>query len=63
MNTQLENNILVQIISLIFKKNVYRPTFKSESYVAEIPENSQEGVPVTFLGNSIPEVFDHDLVR
>ncbi|CAL8106930.1 unnamed protein product [Orchesella dallaii] len=37
------------------------PTFKSESYLAEIPENSQEGVPVTFLGNSIAEVYDHDL--
>lgn len=41
----------------------YRPTFKSESYVAEIPENSQEGVPVTFMGSAIPEVYDHDLVR
>lgn len=39
-----------------------RPRFKSTSYLAEITENSQEGVPVTFLAKGIPEVFDHDLV-
>ncbi|XP_035709581.1 cadherin-23-like isoform X3 [Folsomia candida] len=38
-----------------------RPRFKSTSYLAEITENSQEGVPVTFLAKGIPEVFDHDL--
>lgn len=36
------------------------PRFRSNSYVGEIAENSQRKTPVTFLGDSIAEVFDHD---
>lgn len=36
------------------------PTFRSESYVAEVNENAQINTPVTFLGTSIPEVYDYD---
>jgi len=30
--------------------------------VAEVVENQPVDVPVTFLGNSVAECFDHDLV-
>ena len=36
------------------------PRFRSNSYVGEIAENSQRKTPVTLLGDSIAEVFDHD---
>lgn len=36
------------------------PTFRSESYAAEVNENAQINTPVTFLGDARPEVFDHD---
>ena len=38
------------------------PQFRSSQYVAEISENAQKNTPVTWLGgDSITEVFDHDL--
>ena len=36
------------------------PRFRSTSYVGEIVENSQRKTPVTFVGDAIAEVFDHD---
>ncbi|CAG7830108.1 unnamed protein product [Allacma fusca] len=37
------------------------PKFRSRSYLAEVVENSPVDVPVTFLGESVPECYDHDL--
>ncbi|ODN06167.1 Cadherin-23 [Orchesella cincta] len=53
----VETTVVVSLLDV----NDETPTFKSESYLAEIQENSQAGVPVTFLGNSVAEVYDHDL--
>lgn len=36
------------------------PSFKSAKYECEIAENAQTNTPLTFLGDSIPEVFDYD---
>ncbi|XP_049786609.1 cadherin-23-like [Schistocerca cancellata] len=36
------------------------PTFRSEKYVCEVVENAQSNTPVTFLEDSVPEVYDHD---
>lgn len=38
------------------------PTFRSDSYLAEVNENAQANTPITFLNNVVPEVFDHDQV-
>lgn len=55
----VETTLVINLLDVDDEK----PRFKSKSYVCEIPENSQEGVPVTFLGSkTIPEVYDMDLV-
>jgi hypothetical protein len=38
------------------------PTFRGDGYVCEVSEGAQTATPLTFLGSSIPEVFDHDQV-
>jgi hypothetical protein len=38
------------------------PRFRSQSYVCEVSEGAQANSPLTFLGNTKPEVFDHDQV-
>ena len=36
------------------------PRFKSDQYLAEIPENAPTDMPVTFVGDSVPLVYDFD---
>lgn len=47
---------------MITDVNDETPTFRSRSYECEIGENAAINTPVTFLGKSIPEVFDYDQV-
>lgn len=49
-----------EVTILLTDINDETPTFKSKSYVGEISENAQLNVPITFLGNSRPEVYDYD---
>lgn len=48
---------------MITDVNDESPRFKSKAYICEIAENAAINTPLTFLGNVIPEVFDHDLVN
>ena len=36
------------------------PRFRANQYSAEIPENAPNDMPVTFLGDSVPQVYDLD---
>lgn len=36
------------------------PTFRSESFTAEISESAQENTPITFVGDARNGVFDYD---
>lgn len=38
------------------------PRFRSERYIGEVLENAQQNTPITFLHDSVPEVFDYDQV-
>ncbi|XP_069668723.1 cadherin-23 isoform X2 [Periplaneta americana] len=52
--------VKTEVTVIITDVNDEIPTFRSESYLAEVNENAQANTPVTFLNNAIPEVFDHD---
>lgn len=47
---------------MITDLNDETPTFKSQYYKCEIPENSPVNTPITFIGNALPEVYDYDQV-
>ena len=47
---------------ILLDVNDETPTFRSSRYIAKINENAPQNTPVTFIGDAIPEVFDHDLV-
>ncbi|XP_046405905.1 cadherin-23 [Ischnura elegans] len=49
-----------EVTVIILDVNDEVPTFRSKFYVAEVNENAQANTPVTFLGGSTPQVFDHD---
>lgn len=51
-----------EVTVLLTDINDEAPTFRSDSYVGEINENAQLNVPITFLGNNMPEVYDYDQV-
>lgn len=53
-------SVRTEVTIIITDVNDEIPTFRSDSYAAEINENAQVNTPVTFLGNARPEVFDHD---
>lgn len=38
------------------------PAFRSKRYECEVAENAPINTPVTFIGESVPEVFDYDQV-
>lgn len=38
------------------------PKFFSDYYECEIAENAPLNTPLTFLGNTLPEVYDNDQV-
>lgn len=52
--------IQTEVTIILNDINDERPTFRSPVYDCEINENAQINTPVTFLGSSINEVFDHD---
>ncbi|XP_076254709.1 cadherin 88C [Rhynchophorus ferrugineus] len=49
-----------EVTILVTDVNDEAPRFKSTAYECEIAENAPQNTPVTFLGNSDPEVFDYD---
>nr|XP_037269685.1 cadherin-23-like isoform X1 [Rhipicephalus microplus] len=49
-----------EVTVLLTDVNDEEPAFRSRRYIAEINENAQINVPVNFVGESVPEVFDHD---
>lgn len=51
-----------EVTVMITDVNDETPSFKSHMYECEIAENAPKNTPVTFIGNSIPEVFDYDQV-
>lgn len=54
------SEIHTEVTIILNDINDERPTFRSPFYDCEINENAQINTPVTFLGSSINEVFDHD---
>ncbi|XP_022254266.1 cadherin-23-like [Limulus polyphemus] len=53
-------SVITEVTIILTDVNDETPTFRSKSYIAEVNENAQASVPVSFIGNSVPEVFDHD---
>ncbi|GFG38793.1 hypothetical protein Cfor_02805 [Coptotermes formosanus] len=55
--------VMTEVTVIITDVNDEIPTFRSDSYLAEVNENAQANTPITFLNNAVPEVFDHDQGR
>lgn len=55
-------SVSTEVTIILMDVNDETPTFRSKAYVAEINENAPQNTPVTFLGDAVPEVYDHDLV-
>ncbi|XP_044743020.1 cadherin-23, partial [Chrysoperla carnea] len=51
---------VTEVTIIVTDINDETPTFRSPHYECEIDENAQNNTPLTFLGNVVPEVFDHD---
>ncbi|XP_065338722.1 cadherin-23 isoform X2 [Cloeon dipterum] len=49
-----------EVTIMVMDVNDEAPRFRSAAYVCEVNEGSQANSPLTFLGNTKPEVFDHD---
>ncbi|KAK9884479.1 hypothetical protein WA026_007322 [Henosepilachna vigintioctopunctata] len=49
-----------EVTVIVTDVNDETPTFRSKHYECEVAENSPANTPLTFLGYSVPEVFDHD---
>lgn len=56
-------SVSTEVTIILVDVNDETPTFRSQAYVAEINENAPQNTPVTFVGDAVPEVYDHDLVR
>ncbi|CAG5108412.1 Similar to Cdh23: Cadherin-23 (Mus musculus) [Cotesia congregata] len=54
-------SVTTEVTIILTDVNDETPRFRSDRYVAEINENAPPNTPVNFLGDSIPEVYDHDL--
>lgn len=54
------STIQTEVTIILNDINDESPQFRSPFYDCEINENAQINTPVTFLGTSINEVFDHD---
>lgn len=55
--------VSTEITIILTDVNDETPTFRSDSYDAEISENAQENTPLTFLGDTKNGVFDYDQVN
>jgi|SRR5436190_16907059 len=55
-------SVSTEVTIILTDVNDETPTFRSTLYHAEINENAPQNTPVNFIGNAVPEVFDHDLV-
>lgn len=55
-------SVSTEVTIILMDVNDETPTFRSTLYRAEINENAPQNTPVNFLGDAVPEVFDHDLV-
>ncbi|XP_024946017.1 cadherin-23 isoform X2 [Cephus cinctus] len=51
----------MEVTIILTDVNDETPSFRSGRYRAEINENAPPNTPVNFLGDAIPEVYDHDL--
>ncbi|RZC35307.1 cadherin-23 [Asbolus verrucosus] len=49
-----------EVTVIITDINDETPKFRSGHYECEIAENAPANTPLTFLGSSMPEVYDHD---
>ncbi|XP_059472366.1 cadherin-23 [Neocloeon triangulifer] len=49
-----------EVTIMVMDVNDEAPRFRSAAYVCEVNEGAQANSPLTFLGNTKPEVFDHD---
>lgn len=54
---------VTEITVIVTDVNDESPRFRNKEYVCEIAENAPSNTPLTFLGNAVPEVYDHDQVR
>lgn len=56
-------SVSTEVTIILTDVNDETPTFRSMLYHAEINENAPQNTPVTFIGDAVPEIFDHDLVN
>ncbi|XP_026823898.1 cadherin-23 isoform X2 [Ooceraea biroi] len=54
-------SVSTEVTIILTDVNDETPTFRSTLYRAEINENAPQNTPVNFIGDAVPEVFDHDL--
>ena len=55
-STSTEVTVLLQDV------NDQTPSFRAAHYIAEVTEAAQFNMPVNFIGDEIPEVYDNDQV-
>lgn len=56
-------SVSTEVTIILTDVNDEAPKFRSARYRAEINENAPHNTPVNFIGDAIPEIYDHDLVR
>ncbi|KAK0092521.1 hypothetical protein PV326_001229 [Microctonus aethiopoides] len=54
-------SVTTEVTIILTDVNDETPRFRSDHYIAEINENAPQNTPVNFIGDSIPEIYDHDL--
>ncbi|XP_011144581.1 cadherin-23 [Harpegnathos saltator] len=54
-------SVITEVTIILTDVNDETPKFRSMLYRAEINENAPQNTPVSFIGDAVPEIFDHDL--